>query len=160
MKRALFILLAAAAGLATAQTTYTWTDPATGSTIYSDQPPPTNIKRVTKKAGEEPGNTRQQPYALRRAAENFPVTIYTSAECGDVCQRARSLLNERGVPFKEKVVQAESPEMDELKKLTGGEGFVPSISVGRQSSKGFEAGAWNNLLDTAGYPKTAGPFAK
>jgi hypothetical protein len=69
-------------------------------------------------------------------------------------------LNERGVPFKEKVVQPESPEMDELKKLTGGEGFVPSISVGRQSSKGFEAGAWNNLLDTAGYPKTAGPFAK
>ena len=160
MKRALFVMLVAATGLATAQTTYTWIDPATGSTIYSDQPPPINIKRVTKKVGEEPRNTRQQPYATRRAAENFPVTIYTSADCGDACMRGRSLLNERGIPFKEKVVQAESPEMDELKKLTGGEGFVPFIAVGRQSSKGFEPGAWNNLLDTAGYPKTAGPFAK
>lgn len=160
MKRALFVMLVAATGLAAAQTTYTWIDPATGSTIYSDQPPPINIKRVTKKVGEEPGNTRQQPYAMRRAAENFPVTIYTSADCGDACMRGRSLLNERGIPFKEKVVQAESPEMDELKKLTGGEGFVPFIAVGRQTSKGFEPGAWNNLLDTAGYPKTAGPFAK
>jgi hypothetical protein len=61
MKRALFILLAAAAGLATAQTTYTWTDPATGSTIYSDQPPPTNIKR----AGDVECQFAESPPAAR-----------------------------------------------------------------------------------------------
>ena len=36
-----------------------------------------------------------------------------------------------------------------------GDFFVPSIKVGKQSFRGFEAGAYNNLLDLAGYPKSA-----
>jgi len=32
---------------------------------------------------------------------------------------------------------------------------VPALKVGKQSFRGFEAGAYNNLLDLAGYPKTA-----
>jgi hypothetical protein len=32
---------------------------------------------------------------------------------------------------------------------------VPALKVGKQSFRGFEAAAWNNLLDLAGYPKTA-----
>jgi glutaredoxin len=167
MKRALIVLLMAATGIASAQTTYRWTDPATGNTIFSDQPPPPSVKRVTKKAGEEAGEDRQQSYAVRAAAEKFPVTLYTSADCTDTCQQARSLLNGRGIPFTEKLVQGGTPEADELKQLTGGEGFVPTIAVGRQNNKGFDASAWNNLLDLAGYPKTAaygskpsGAFAK
>ena len=29
------------------------------------------------------------------------------------------------------------------------------MSVGQQTVSGLETGAWNNLLDLAGYPKTA-----
>jgi len=46
-----------------------------------------------------------------------------------------------------------------LKKLVG-DAFVPTLRVGKQSTRGFEAGAYNNLLDLAGYPKTALPGSK
>ena len=157
MKHALLLLLLAAAGIASAQTTYSWTDPATGSTIYSDQPPPPGVKKATKKAGKETGDEPQQSYAVRTAAEKFPVTLYTSADCVEACQNGRNLLNARGVPFQEKLVQQDTQNMEELKKATGGEAYVPTVVVGRQSQKGYEASAWNNLLDLAGYPKTA-PF--
>ena len=116
---------------------------------------------------EEPGEDRQQSYAIRQASEKHPVTLYTSADCVDTCQQGRALLNGRGIPFEEKIVRSGTPDMEALKQLTGGQGFVPTLVVGRQSSKGFEAGGWSNLLDLAGYPKTApygskpsGAFAK
>ena len=37
---------------------------------------------------------------------------------------------------------------------------VPVVAVGRQTYKGFSAEAWNNLLDLADYPKSAGFGAK
>ena len=167
MKQLLCVLLITATGMASAQTTYRWTDPATGNTIFSDQPPPPEIRKVTKKTGRDAGEDGQQSYPVRPGAEKFPVTLYTSADCTDTCQQARSLLNGRGIPFTEKLVQGGTPEADELKQLTGGEGFVPVILVGRQSNKGLDKSAWNNLLDLAGYPKTAaygskpsGAFAK
>ncbi|MFA7291014.1 MAG: DUF4124 domain-containing protein [Rhodocyclaceae bacterium] len=151
----LFLLAIAAALPALAQTMYQWKDPKTGSTIYSDQAPPPGIKPLGTRDGVVAGDERQQSFALRMAAEKFPVILYTSADCIDACKQARNLLNSRGTPFQEKIVQADTPEMEELKKLTGGEGFVPTVTVGRQSSKGFDAAGWNNLLDLAGYPKTA-----
>ncbi|MDQ5941957.1 MAG: hypothetical protein QG572_770 [Pseudomonadota bacterium] len=157
MKHALLLLLLAAAGIASAQTTYSWTDPKTGSTIYSDQPPPPGVKKATKRVGAEVGDERQQSYAVRTASEKFPVILYTSADCTDVCAKGRALLNGRGIPFQEKIVQPNTQEFEDLKKLSGGEAFVPLVTVGNQSNKGFDAAAWNNLLDLAGYPKTA-PF--
>jgi hypothetical protein len=41
----------------------------------------------------------------------------------------------------------------ELKKLAGAV-EVPVIVVGKTHQKGFEAGSWDSLLDSAGYPKT------
>ena len=35
-----------------------------------------------------------------------------------------------------------------------GDTFVPSLKVGNQRFRGFETGAYDNLLDLAGYPKT------
>jgi glutaredoxin len=152
-------------GLASAQTTYQWVDPKTGTTIISDQPPPPGTKQVIKRAGEE-SNTQQGSYAVRQAAEKFPVTLYTSANCTDGCKQGRDLLNGRGVPFSEKLLKTQE-EIDELGKQLGGDAAVPSLIVGRQNFKGFESGAWNNLLDLAGYPKSAaygtkpsGAFAK
>lgn len=154
-----------ATSLADAQTTYRWIDPKTGTTVISDQQPPPGAKQVVKRGAEESGE-QQVPYATRQAAEKFPVTLYTSANCIDECKLARDLLNGRGVPFAEKMLTTQA-EIDELAKHLGSEAGIPSVIVGRQSFKGFEASAWNNLLDLAGYPKLApygakpsGAFAK
>ena len=46
-------------------------------------------------------------------------------------------------------------------RLFGGKMAAPSIMVGQQKLVGFEKGAWNNMLDLAGYPKSGGkPAAK
>ena len=57
------------------------------------------------------------------------------------------------MPFAEKMLQSQE-DVAELKQLVG-DAFVPALKVGKQSFRGFEAGAWNNLLDLAGYPKSA-----
>ena len=156
LRLAAFSALAAAlltGSLASAQTTYQWIDAKTGTTVISDQPPPPGTKQVVKRAGEE-ASEQQVPYATRQAAEKFPVTVYTAASCGDACTQARGLLNSRGIPFSEKVLQSQE-EIAELARLLGSDAATPTLIVGRQNFKGFEVGAWNNLLDLAGYPRTA-----
>lgn len=153
----LFVILSSlCASLSSAQTTYQWTDPATGGTIISDKAPPPGAKDVIKWSGNTRAAEQQVPYATRQAAEKFPVTLYTQASCVEACKQARDLLNGRGVPFSERMVKT-NEEIAELAKILGGEASVPSLVVGQQNVKGLESGAWNNLLDLAGYPKSA-PF--
>ena len=141
-----------------AQTTYRWID-RNGQTIYSDQPPPADARQVVKIGAPERGDEAPLPYATRRAAERFPVILYTAANCVEPCERARALLNGRGVPFTEKLLKSED-ELAELARELGGEANVPTLYVGRQHVTGFESVAWNNLLDLATYPKTAPYGAK
>jgi glutaredoxin len=143
-----------AATLADAQTTYRWIDKSSGKTVFSDQPPPPGASRVVRQTDAQPGNERQLPYATRQAAEKFPVTLYTTASCAEACQQARELLNTRGVPFTEKQLTSEA-EFAELARLLGSEAGVPSFSVGRQNLRGLADDAWSELLDLAGYPKSA-----
>jgi len=169
MSKLHLVLLSAAlliTSLVSAQTTYRWIDKMTGKTVYSDQPPPPGATKVQTQGGSAPSDDKQMPYATRQAAEKFPVTLYTSATCTEPCNQARSLLNGRGTPFAEKMIKSEA-ELAELTSKLGSEAVVPSIFVGQQSFKGFETTAWNNLLDLAGYPKSApygskpsGAFAK
>ena len=154
-----------AVSLAAAQTTYRWLD-ASGQTVYSDQPPPVGAKQVVKISGQTPGDDAQMPYATRQAVEKYPVTLYSAANCIELCQNARDLLNQRGVPFTEKLATSEA-ELAELTRRLGSEAVIPSIFVGQQGFKGYEVVSWNNLLDLAGYPKSApygakpsGAFAK
>ncbi len=154
MRYTLLLCLALIHSAAFAQT-YRWVD-ANGRTIISDTPPPGKAKNIAKSGQGE--STESLPFAVKLAAENFPVILYTSAECVAECKQARELLNGRGVPFTEKMLQKQE-ELDELKNLVG-EAFVPTVRVGKQSSRGFDAGAYNNLLDLAGYPKTALPGSK
>ena len=149
MRLLLLACLAAASVAATAQT-YRYVDPQ-GRTVYSDTPPPGRARDISKSPGGAPEDG--PPYAVRQAAANFPVVLYTSAECVRECKDGRDLLNGRGVPFTEKMVQ-KPEDIEEVKQLVG-DAFVPALKVGRQSFRGFEAGAWNNLLDLAGYPKSA-----
>lgn len=163
MNRLHLILLAAtlsATSLSGAQTTYRWVDQASGQTVFSDQPPPPGTPGVVKVGQEATDSEPQVPYATRQAAEKYPVTLYTAASCADACTQARDLLNQRGVPFTEKMLNTEE-EQAEFSKLMGSkEAMVPSLIVGQQRFRGLESGAWNNLLDLAGYPKSAPYGAK
>lgn len=130
--------------------TYRWTDSG-GRTVVSDTPPSGKVKNFVKNgATAEPSDGLS--FATKRAMELFPVTLYTSADCVAECKNARDLLSGRGTPFTEKMLQ-KPEDFEELKQLVG-DIFIPSIKVGKQNFRGFEAGAYNNLLDLAGYPKS------
>lgn len=137
-----------------AESTYRWVD-KDGAVHYSDVPPPREVQQVElrKLKSANVVDTEEQPYALRKAAADHPVTIYTSTDCHEECAQARSFLTERGVPYSETVV-AKPEDVDAYRKTFGpGETFVPSISVGRaQKARGFSRPAWSNMLDLAGYP--------
>ncbi|MDR1889693.1 MAG: glutaredoxin family protein [Zoogloeaceae bacterium] len=140
-------------GLVASAQTYRWTDPVTGQTMYSDSAPPGNAKNVVRisVAGTTMSDHSDLPYATRVAAEKYPVVLYTSESC-ESCTLARNLLNQRKVPFVEKSLQTDE-DKTELSKLVG-DAFVPSVTVGRQKVRGFNAAAYDSALDVAGYPKT------
>lgn len=155
------LLLALAAGNANAQADYRWIDPASGRTVFSDQPPPPGARRVQSRgsdAGE--GGEAPLPFATKQAASKYPVKLYTAASCVEPCAQARALLNARGVPFSEKMLQNDAEAAELRERGGGGEVMVPSITVGQQFYRGFEPGSWNNLLDLAGYPASAASGAK
>ena len=150
MRYLLILCLTLVSTLASGET-YRWVNPQ-GRTVFSDTPPPGRAHDVSR-SGSAGQNTDGLPYAVRRATENYPVTLYTSADCVSECKHARDFLNKRGVPFSEKMLQKQE-EIDELKKLVG-DVFVPSLKVGKQTFRGYESVAYDNLLDLAGYPKSA-----
>lgn len=157
MRRSAILLLALASASSFAQT-YRWVDPATGRTVISDIPPPASAKGVSEVVSATAADDPQLSFAAKRAAGNFPVILYTTKDCANECRQARDLLQSRGTPFTEKVVQ-KPEEAEEVKKLVGGF-FVPTLKVGREVQHGFQAGAYNKLLDLAGYPdKTGGKAA-
>ncbi len=131
---------------------YRWVD-AQGNVHYTDKQPPKDARDIEKKRVETRTDAPTMPYALQQASQAFPVTVY-NADCGDPCDRARALLDKRGIPYTAR--NARDPEVQpDLKKLTGGTVEVPVMQVGRNVVKGWEPDQWNNALDAAGYPKTA-----
>ena len=152
------IVLAAtlcAVALGASAQVYRWTDEK-GRVHVTDTPPPASAKDV-KRSGAAPAepapakSSAQEPYALRQARANFPITLYTAPDC-EGCDVARKLLNARGLPFKE-VSVIDAAQIEELQKAVGGNS-VPAIIVGSTVQKGFEEGAYQRLLDAAGYPQT------
>ncbi len=146
------VWLAAASTSLAAASLYQWKD-AQGRTVYSDQPPPPNIHNAQQKAFKGSVIEIGESYAGKTAREKFPVTLYASA-CGPLCDQARQLLTQRGIPFSNKDPQASTEAETELKKLTG-RTSVPVLVVGSDKIDGFEAGQWQAALDHAGYPKSA-----
>lgn len=150
--RLIIALCLSVACLGASAQTYRWVD-GNGRTVVSDTPPPANARDVAKDASKAQADDGMS-YATRLANQKFPVTLYTSTDCGEPCRQGRDLLNGRGIPFTEKSVQKEA-DLAELKQIVG-DNFVPALRVGRQSARGFDATSWHNLLDTAGYPKSGG----
>lgn len=149
-------LAMASAPLSAAQL-YQWKD-AQGRTIYSDQAPPPSVRNAQQKAFKGSVIEGGESYATQYAREKFPVTLYAS-DCGTLCDQARQLLNDRGVPYSNKDPQASPEALAELKKVTG-HSNVPVIVVGKERINGFEPGHWHATLDRAGYPKFALPGRK
>jgi glutaredoxin len=142
----------AAGAAAQGQPVYRYVDPD-GRIVYSDQPPPANAKSVeAKRLTPNLIETDRTSLTAQRAQDRFPVTLYTTA-CGELCDRAETLLNRRGVPFTT-VNVADTNGAEKLKKLTG-DMQAPVLQVGdKLMVKGFAEPQWQSLLDTAGYPKT------
>jgi len=140
---------------ASAGNLYRWVD-KDGKVHYTDQPPPPDAKSAERKKLGDKGVEATVPYSLQLATKNFPVTLYTAKDCGDPCKVGAALLAKRGIPFKEKNAR-DSGVTEEISALTGGKLEVPVLTVGRSVLRGFEEGAWNSSLDSAGYPSTAVP---
>lgn len=127
-----------------AQTTYRWIDPASGRTVFSDKPPPSNAKHVQQQSGDA-----GRPNEAARPASNKPlVTLYTAGNCQSECKEAREFLKKRNIVFSEKEVNTQAT-LDELKKRIGGDGVVPSLTVGKLQAAGFQAENWTRLLNEA-----------
>lgn len=168
MKRALVdglilagvVALAGAAGPATAQ--YKWRS-LEGTIGYSDVPPPSGARLMNERADDEPAATAAAepgaasevplPYELKTARDRFPVVLYTASGCAP-CASARQHLAARGVPFSEKTIST-SADFDAFKGRGFGENSFPAITVGREKLVGFESGAYDRLLNAAGYPRTS-----
>ena len=149
----IFAVACLATSVAVAQYKYVGPD---GRVVYSDTPPAANAKGVQKKplgaGAPEAAAGPNLPYALQQASRNFPVTLYTTADCG-VCDAGRAFLSKRGIPFTEKTVKS-SKDIDALKQLSGSTS-IPVLLIGSAKQSGFEAGAWGEALDVAGYPATS-----
>ena len=132
---------------------YRWLD-SSGKVYYGDVLPAGALQVEVKKFPKDTSSNEYLPYETLRAQQNFPVTLYVSDNCGELCDQARTLLNKRGIPFSEKSLRTYK-EIEAFKKLSGSDAFVPTLMVGKDSLKGFVESQWNKELDIAGYPKTA-----
>ncbi len=138
---------------ADAATLYRWVDKE-GKVHYGDRPASDAVKAERRKiSSEEAGDEEDLPYSVRKAKEDFPVTLYFSANCQDLCNQATTYLTKRGIPYTEKNI-ASKQEADELKRQEGIAG-IPSLKIGNTVLNGFAEVQWGNELDLAGYPKTA-----
>lgn len=134
--------------------TYRWVDQR-GQVHYADRPPSDAGKAAVKQFGDAPADTAPA-YAVRKAAADFPVELYTSESCGGLCDEARGFLAQRGVPYTERKLANEA-DVEAYRTRFDAPEEVPAISVGRRTDRGFEPGRWTRMLDSAGYPRTPLP---
>ncbi|HTT13567.1 MAG TPA: glutaredoxin family protein [Burkholderiaceae bacterium] len=151
----IFAAVAAAAFfLSSANAQYKWTDPD-GKTVYGDNPPreARNVQRVDARGASGAADALAGlPYESRRAAQQFPVLLYTTANC-QPCDSGRELLQARGIPYSERTISTKE-DSDAMEKLGLGN-HLPVMTVGRQVQREFETVAWHAVLDAAGYPRSA-----
>lgn len=158
MNRTILALLVA--GLATAAPVsaqqYRWIDDK-GRVQYTDTPPPPSAKDVrrmsgaAKPAAAAAAATPAPSAELARLQEQSPVVLYTHPSCTDACALARSVLNRRGVPFREVQVTTNAA-IDELKTKSGASN-VPVLMVGTRVEATVLEQSYDAALDAGGYPK-------
>jgi glutaredoxin len=87
---------------------------------------------------------------LQRTMKEVPVTLYAMSEC-PACDKGRSMLKARAVPFAERAIRS-ADDVRALKKLTGSD-QLPVFQVGSRTTTGFSSTVWDDMLDSAGYPR-------
>jgi glutaredoxin len=143
--QAVFML---AAGHLYAQQVYKSID-KNGRVTYSEVPP---LPGSENKLTVESASSGSLPYALQQVVSRYPVTLYTTADCGS-CINARLMLTQRGVPFNERTVSS-NEDIEAYKKLSG-DTSMPLVTIASQQLKGYEETEWTKYLDAAGYPKSS-----
>lgn len=126
-----------------------------GKVTFSDQPPLAASKAKVTAAGVDGARgiaTASLPFELRKVADQYPVTLYTSEDCSP-CSSARSMLTTRGIPFAEKLI-TNNQDSQALRRLSG-DTSLPFLTIGSQQLKGFSDAEWTQFLDAAGYPKSS-----
>ncbi|MDB5810263.1 MAG: glutaredoxin-like protein [Betaproteobacteria bacterium] len=164
MKYKIAVILMSVAAVAHGAEMYRWVDDK-GTVNYTPYPPPPNIRKVEpKRLGDnKAAPASDAPYSVQVAAKNFPVTLYSTPDCGDPCKSARSHLDKRGVPYADKnpAKPATAQEQEDFKKAAGGALEVPLLQVGQlKTLKGYLASDYDTALDAAGYPSAVVPGAK
>lgn len=153
MKLPFALLLAVAATAAAAQgSAYRWTD-KDGKVHYTDKAPLPDEAKTLEQRRIVPSvidSGGKLPYAVKQAAQDFPVTIYLPSECAEACKVARGYLGKRGIPATEKIIA--TPEDAAAFNAATKSEMLPTLVVGNRIEKGFEESAWGNALDAAGYP--------
>lgn len=83
------------------------------------------------------------------------IIMYSTAFCG-YCQRARGLLERKGVAFLEIKVDEDASQRDIMLKRSGGRRTVPQIFIGERHVGGYDdlaaldrSGELDKLLQTA-----------
>lgn len=131
---------------------FRWVD-ANGKVHYGDTKPADATDVERKVLSNDLSQNQDLPYETRRAQQNFPVTLYVGEVCGEPCNRARALLNRRGVPFREKMLKTKN-EIEEFQKISGSMS-APTLQIGKVYISGYSESSWNSELDVAGYARTA-----
>jgi glutaredoxin len=148
------LALAAVVQGATAQTVYRIVGPD-GKVTFSDKPPASAEQGKVSAVGVGAAGAASNasvPFELRQLMGKYPVTLYTTKDCGP-CATGRSLLTARGVPFSERTVT--TPEDTAALQRLSGDTSLPFMTLGSQRIKGFSDVEWSQYLDAAGYPKTS-----
>lgn len=153
MKRTAILIyaLSLATPLCAAQL-YRWVDEK-GNVEWRDTPPPATAKKVEQRTiSVSTIPASDLPYSVQQAVKNFPVTLWATPDCGQLCDRARGHLNRRGVPYTDKNPRS---DVEGFKKVSGGSMEIPLLFVGSNRLKGYLESDWDAAFDIAGYPKTA-----
>ena len=152
------MLSAALLGLTTApsaQTVYRIVGPD-GKVTFSDKAPVSaqqgKVSDIGVGANVVSSSSNSLPFELRKVVSKFPVTLYTTDACKP-CDRGRSMLTTRGVPFSERTIT--TPEDSNALRSLFGDTTLPAISIGGQRLKGLSESEWNQYLDAAGYPQAS-----
>lgn len=124
-----------------------------GRVTYTDRPTPAaqggQVSGVRGSAAAT-GAASPLPYELQQPVARFPVVFYSATDC-TLCDTARRMLRQRGIPLTER--QAQHPDdLVLVERQTGGRA-LPALMVGTQAIHGYGESQWGNLLDLAGYPR-------
>lgn len=141
-----------------ADTLYRWVDKE-GKVHYGDRPAEDAVRTEKKRFSDaEPQDEEELPYSVRKAKQDFPVTLYLSFVCASNCKKAVEYLDKRGIPYTERKFSTQD-EAEAARKQYGVK-MIPSLQVGKTLLSGFLESQWGNELDLAGYPKSPLPGMK